>query len=378
MNKFVYLDNAATTRIDDRVLKAMLPYMTDEYGNASSQYSLGRRAANALSDARDFIASAVGCSAEEIYFTSGGTESDHWALRGVYAARLGHIVLSAIEHPALLSCADDLKKSGAEVTLVMPDGTGTVSAEAVADAIRGDTVFVGVMSANNETGVIQPAGEIAEACAERGVFFYSDCVQSAGVIPFDVSETGGIGFSAHKFHGPKGTGVLYLKKGTRIARLIAGGRQERGLRGGTSDVAGAVGCAKALEIALAGREENTARIRSLRDRFLEKVLGTVAGTHLNGDGERRLPANANIRFDGCKGDKLLMMLDMRGIAVSTGSACAAGAVAPSHVLTAMGLDEVQARSSVRFTFGKYNTEEDAEIAADALAECVKRIRSGKV
>ncbi len=370
----IYLDHAATTRLDDDVLAEMLPYLTESFGNASSQHMCGRIAANALTSARDRIAAAMGAKGGQIYFTSGGTESDNWALRGIYAAMKGHIVLSAIEHPALLKCAEDLQKQGAEVTLVNPDSSGIVSPQSIKKAIKDDTVFVGVMSANNETGVIQPTAEIAAVCAERNIFFYCDCVQSAGVLPFVYDGVGGIGFSAHKFYGPKGAGVLWLKKGARVERLIAGGRQESGLRGGTSNVAAAVGCAAALEKAVKCRERNNKKIAEVRDYFLDRVLGEISGTALNGDRNKRLPSNANISFEGCSGDRLLALLDMRGICVSTGSACAAGATTPSHVLTAMGLSDDMARSSVRFTFGRENTIEDADKTVEALKEIVRKLR----
>ncbi len=370
----IYLDHAATTRIDGDVLAQMMPYLTDNFGNASSQYACGRASANALTLARDKIAEAMGAKSGQIYFTSGGTESDNWALKGIYGAAKGHIVLSAIEHPALLNCAEDLKKQGASVTYVYPDSSGIVRPQSVEKAITAETVFVGVMSANNETGVIQPVSEIAKICADRGVFFYSDCVQSAGVLPFCFDGVGGIGFSAHKFYGPKGIGVLWLKKGARIARLISGGRQESGLRGGTSNVAAAVGCAAALEKAVKCRDENNKKIAAVRDYFLDKVLFEIGGTSLNGDRQNRLPSNANICFSGCSGEQILTLLDMRGICVSTGSACAAGATTPSHVLTAMGLDEGAARSSVRFTFGRENTFEDVDITVAALKQIVERIK----
>ncbi len=364
----IYLDHAATTKPDQDVLEAMLPYLKENYGNSQSQYSLGRQAAIAVTNARDYVSSVLGCTSEEVYFTSGGTESDNWALRGIYESTKGHIVLSAIEHPALLSLADDLKKEGADITYVYPGFSGRINPKDVEAAIKDNTCFVGVMSANNETGVIQPTDEIARICKERGIFFFSDCVQSAAVLPFEKGLSG-LSFSAHKFYGPKGVGVLYIKKGTPISRLIAGGRQERGLRGGTTNVAGIVGLHKALEIALSHMDENNKKVVSLRDAFLDRVLCEIEGTFLNGDRNLRLPANANISFDGCLGEQILVLLDMKGIAVSTGSACAAGAVTPSHVLTAMGLDEGRCSSAVRFTFGKDNTPEEV----DETVECLKQI-----
>ncbi|MCD8205149.1 MAG: cysteine desulfurase [Clostridia bacterium] len=370
----IYLDHAATTRPDGEVLSAMMPYLTDSYGNASSQYEIGRRAAGAVSEARDLIASLVGSKSEEIFFTSGGTEADNWALRGAYSARKGHIVLSAIEHPALLSCAEDMKKEGAEITLVNPGADGLITPEAVESAMRDDTVFVGVMAANNETGVVQPVKEIGRMCAEKGVFFFSDHVQTAGVLPFMTPYVGGLSFSAHKIYGPKGVGVLMVKKEVKINRLVAGGRQERNQRGGTTNVAGIVGCAKALEIAVRDAEKNNRRISALRDEFVRGTLQKIPGSRLNGCASERLPSNANIMFPGCTGEKILMLLDARGIAVSTGSACAAGAVEPSHVLLAMGLSDEEARSSVRFTFGRENTEKDVSDTLSALEDAISTLR----
>lgn len=373
----IYLDHAATTPLDGGALEAMRPYLTTVYGNASSQHSYGRAAANAVISARDKIAGIMGVSSDNLYFTSGGTEAGNTALKGVCAATRGkgrHIVLSAIEHPALLSSARDMCAYGYELTLVNPSENGEVSAEDVARAIRPDTVFVGVMSANNETGILQPVKDIYAVCRERGVFFYCDCVQTAGVLPFADFPADGIGFSAHKFYGPKGFGGLYVGGNHVFKRLLSGGEQERGLRGGTTFVAGAVGCAYALEKAYANADVNNAKVCALRDGFVNRVLEEIDGTHLNGGSNGRLPSNANISFDGCDGEQILFALDLWGIAVSTGSACSSGAVTPSHVLTAMGLDEKRVKGAVRFTFGKYNTEQEADITVNALKEVVRKIR----
>ncbi len=377
----IYLDHAATTPLDEKVLQAMTPYLTHRFGNAASQHSYGREAANAVQNARDDMARILGVRPEELYFTSGGTESGNTALKGVCRFNGGrgrHIVLSAIEHPALLESAYDLRKEGFGLTLVSPDADGIVSAEAVGQAIRPDTVFAGVMAANNETGVVQPVAEIYDVCKARGVFFYCDCVQIAGVLPFGDFPADGIGFSAHKFYGPKGFGALYMRSGSYFTRLISGGGQEKGLRGGTTDVAGAVGCACALKNAVADMQKNNAKVKALRDSFINGVLGGIEGTRLNGDGKMRLPSNANVSFDGCDGEQILFALDMRGVAVSTGSACSSGAVTPSHVLLAMGLGEARARSAVRFTFGKYNTEEEVAETLHILKQTVKKIRGQSV
>ena len=376
----VYLDHAATTPLDGRVLQAMTPYLTEIYGNASSQHSYGRKAANAVTEARDKIADIMGVSPSELYFTSGGTEAGNTALKGVCAALRGcgrHVVLSALEHPALISSANDMREYGYEITLVNPAEKGIVSAESVAGAIRPDTVFVGVMAANNEVGTIQPIKDIYAACREKNVFLYCDCVQTAGVLPFGLFPADGIGFSAHKFYGPKGFGGLYVRGNCRFERLISGGEQERGLRGGTTYVAGAVGCARALEIAEREAQSNNENIRKLRDLFVKRVLAEIEGTHVNGDLQNRLPSNANISFDGCDGEQILFALDLAGIAVSTGSACSSGAVTPSRVLTSMGLDEGRVKSAVRFTFGRGNTLQETEYAAVKLKEAVERIRAQK-
>lgn len=376
----IYLDHAATTPLDGEVLEKMTPYLTVIYGNASSQHAFGRAAANAVQDARDRIADVMGVSANSLYFTSGGTEAGNTVLKGVCAAnrdRGRHIVLSAIEHPALLSSAEDMRKYGYEVTLVKPAENGAVSAESVAQAIRPDTVFAGVMAANNETGVIQPIEEIYSVCRQRGVFLYCDCVQTAGVLDFARFPADGIGFSAHKFYGPKGFGGLYVRGNCKFERLLSGGAQEKGLRGGTTYVAGAVGCAYALEKAVENAAENNAKVAALRDGFLKSVLSGIDGAHLNGGSSERLPAHANVSFDGCSGEQIAFALDLKGIAVSTGSACSSGAVKASNVLTAMGLDEERVKGAVRFTFGKYNTQEEVETTVTALKEIVEKIRKTK-
>ncbi len=373
----IYLDHAATTPLDKDVLDKMTPYLTSVYGNPASQHCFGREAANAVDGARDKIAQIMGVGADELYFTSGGTESGNTAIKGVCAARADkgkHIVISAMEHPALLESAKDLAAYGYETTLVKPDEKGLVSAESVRAAVRPDTVFVGVMAANNEVGTIQPIKEIYEVCKQTGVFFYCDCVQTAGVLSFSCFPADGIGFSSHKFYGPKGFGGLYIKRGSRFKRLIAGGSQERRLRGGTTYVAGAVGCAYALGKAVKNAAENNKKIAAVRDYFLDGVLGGIEGTHLNGDRNSRLPSNANISFDGCGGEQILFALDLKGIAVSTGSACSSGAVTPSHVILSMGLGEERAKSAVRFTFGRDNTFKEADEVISALKEIVNKIR----
>lgn len=375
----IYLDHAATTPLDKDVLEAMKPYLTDVFGNAASQHSYGRAAANALQNARDKIAAIMGVNADNLYFTSSGSEADNTAIKGIVRRRLGegkaHIVLSAFEHHALLESAADLIKEGAEVTLVNPDESGIISPESIMNALRDDTVFVAVMAANNEVGTVQPIKEIYKACRERNIFFFCDCVQIAGVLPFADFPADGVSFSAHKFYGPKGFGGLYMRGNAPFYRLISGGGQERGLRGGTSFVAGAVGCAYALEKAVADMAENNKKIAYVRDEFLKGVFENISGARLNGDRVKRLPGNANISFDGCDGEQILFALDLKGVAVSTGSACSSGAVTPSHTLLSMGLGERRAKSAVRFTFGKENTLKDVEETLAVLKTAVERIRS---
>ena len=372
----IYLDNAATTPLDGEVLNAMLPYLKENFGNPSSQHGAGRTAAVAVLNARDRISKLIGCKADEVFFVSGGTEAGNWALKGVcsFYGEKKHIVVSAIEHPALIESAKDMQKFGYEVTFVNPDENGIIQPEAVKKAIRVDTAFCAVMHANNETGVIQPVEEIGAVCKSRGVFYYCDCVQTAGVLPFPTAHCDALGISAHKLYGPKGVGAIYINGKAVISRLISGGKQERGLRGGTTNTAGVVGLAAALENASACAEDNNKKITALRDYFVNKVLTEIDFTHVNGGGAI-LPATANISFDGCDGENILFLLDLNGIAVSTGSACSAGAVTASHVLTAMGLSLTRVKSAVRFTFGKYNTFEEVDKTVSVLKQAVEKIRS---
>ena len=379
--KTIYLDNASTTPLDNGVLEAMLPYLKENYGNPSSQHSAGRVASEGVLRSRDKIANLLGCKPDEVFFVSGGTEAGNWALKGACSAAAGrgkHIIVSAIEHPALIESAKDMQKFGYEVSFIGSDGSGRINPADVENAIRADTVFCAVMHANNETGVIQPVEEIGGICKKLGVFYYCDCVQTAGVLPLPVNSCDALGISSHKFYGPKGFGALYIRDGAEISRLISGGKQERGLRGGTVNAASAVGCAVALENAFRGMDENNERISKLRDNFVKKVLSEIEGSHLIGSGDR-LPSNANISFDGCNGENILFVLDLNGIAVSTGSACSAGASSVSHVLTAMGLSFDRVKSAVRFTFGKDNTEEEVEIVVSALKKAVAKLReNGRV
>ena len=376
--KTIYLDHAATTPLDNRVLAAMQPYLAEDFGNSDSRYSLGRRASLAVLSSRDKILSLIGGGGGNLYFTSSGSEANSWALKGVCAANFGkrnRIILSAIEHPSLLRAAEDMAVFGFETELVRPDSSGTVRPESVERALnKGGAAFVGVMRVNNETGVIQPSGEIYRLCRTAGAFFFCDCVQAAGSLPIECGFADGVSLSAHKFYGPKGVGALWLKKGTRIARLISGGQQEGGLRGSTTNVAGVVGMAEALSIACADLEENGDKVRALRDKFLSVLLSGVEDARLVGDEINRLPSNANVAFSGCRGEEIMFALDRQGVCVSTGSACSSGASKPSPVLLSMGLSEEEAASCVRFTFGRENTLAEAGLAAELTAAAVRALR----
>lgn len=376
----VYCDNAATTAVTRAVLEAMMPYLTECFGNASSGYRLGRQAAKAVLDARRSIAAELGAESDEIFFTSCGSESDNWAVRG--AAELGalagkrHIVTTAVEHHAVLNCCKHLERLGFEVTYLMPDRFGKVSAESVEGALRDDTALVSVMTANNEVGTLMPVAEIGRICRERGVLFHTDAVQAAGHIPVNVREVGAdmLSLSGHKLHAPKGVGALFIRRGVKLPSFIDGGSQEYGRRAGTENVAGIVGLAKALSDAADSLAERTERLTRMRGRLEQALLG-IEGARLNGHPDDRLPATVNVSFGGLEGESLLVMLDMYGISASSGSACTTGQDAPSHVLTAMGLTEDAAKSSIRFSLGDDCTDEDIGYLVQAVPEAVARLRS---
>ena len=378
--KRIYLDNAATTPLSDEARAAMQPYGAELFGNADSRHSFGRDAAAALASARARIAGCIGAAPEEIYFTSGGTESDNWALKGAALAHgRGRVVISAVEHPAVYESARQLERLGFGLAVLPVDGEGFVSADDLAAVMDGDVFLVSVMSANNETGSIQPVRELADIAHSCGALFHTDAVQAAGSIPLDVKALGCdmLSLSAHKFGGPKGFGALYVKEGVRLEALHSGGEQERGRRGGTSDVAGACGTAAALKAAVVRMTEESARVRALKDGFAARVLNGIDGARLNGttDAERTLPGIVNFRFDGITGEELLFSLDLAGIAVSNGSACSAGSSEPSRTLLALGLTAEEAKGAVRFSFGRGNTAEDAERAYTALRDAVRRLRA---
>lgn len=380
MEKRIYFDHAATTPLDKRVLDKMMPYFTENYGNANSQHMFGRDAMSAVDEARDTVARIINCKPSELYFTSGGTEADNWALRGAADAmkeKGRHLIISAIEHAAMLSTAKELEKDGFEVTLAPVDADGVIDLVALEKAIRPDTVFIGCMYANNEVGSIQPIKQIVRMAHERGILCFTDAVQAAGVIKLDVKELGVdmMSFSGHKIYGPKGIGALYIKNGVRIKSILTGGHQERTKRGGTTNVPAVVGFAEAFRLAEEELVKNAEYVTALRERFIEGVLKNVPAVKLNGHRTNRLPANADFSFEFIEGESILFSLDLAGIAVSSGSACSSGSLEPSHVLLAMGLPEELAHGSIRFTFGKHNTAEEVDYAVQVIKDTVERLRA---
>ncbi|HOA41127.1 MAG: cysteine desulfurase NifS [Halanaerobiales bacterium] len=380
MNK-IYLDHAATTPIIPEVLAAMEPYLKDYYGNPSSVYSLGQRAAHAVSEAREKVARAIGAKEEEIIFTSGGSEADNTAIKGVVFALQNkgkHIVTSKIEHPAILSTCEQLEKHfGFEVTYLDVDKEGFVDPEDVRKALRQDTILVSIMLANNEIGTIEPIKEISRIVKERDIYFHTDAVQAMGQIPIDVNELGIdlLSLSSHKINGPKGMGALYVKRGVKLLPLIAGGAQERNRRAGTENVAGIVGFAKAMELASEKLEENVAFLRKLRNKLINGIEKNIDHVILNGPrDEHRLPNNVNFSFRYIEGESILLNLDMLGIAASSGSACSSGSLDPSHVLLAIGHSHETAHGSLRLSLGKGNTEEEIDYVIDILPGIINKIR----
>ncbi len=379
MEKQIYFDHAATTPLCKQALEKMMPYLTDVYGNANSQHYFGREAVKGVDEARDTIAKLINAKPSEIYFTSGGTEADNWALRGIahaYKNKGNHIIISPIEHAAMLTTVKELEKEGFTYSLMKVNPDGIVDVESLVELIRPETIFIGCMFANNEVGTIQPIKEIVEIAKERNIVCFTDAVQAAGVIKLDVKELGVdlMSFSGHKFYGPKGVGVLYIRNGLKISSIITGGHQERTRRGGTTNVPNIVGMAEAFKIAHEEMEENRKYVTMLRDRFIDGVIKSVPYVKLNGDRVKRLPANADFSFEFIEGESILFSLDLAGIAVSSGSACSSGSLEPSHVLLAMGLKEELAHGSIRFTFGKHNTVEEVDYAIKTLSDAVKRLR----
>ncbi len=380
MNKIIYADNAASSQLSSSVFEAMKPYLTVEYGNPSSIYSIGRQARAAVEKARRQVASALGAQPGDIYFTSGGSEADNWAIKGT-AHRLAaqgkrHIITTNFEHHAVLHTAEALKKEGFDITYLPVDGDGLVSPQQVSDAIREDTALVSIMFANNEIGTIQPIAEIGAVCRQRGVLFHTDAVQAIGHVEIDVDAMNidMLSLSAHKFHGPKGVGVLYARKGPQPVILIDGGAQEKGRRAGTENVAGIVGLGQAITDACANIPARNQKISAMRDRLIDGLI-TLPRVRLNGSREHRLPGNCNLSFEGIEGESLLLMLDASGICASSGSACTSGSLDPSHVLLAIGLPHEVAHGSLRLTLGDYNTMEDVDFILKTVPPIVERLRA---
>ena len=376
----IYADNAATTKMSSTAIEAMLPYMDRIYGNPSSLHTAGQQAAEALQSARERIAACLGCQPREIYFTSGGSEADNQAL--ISAAKIGerkgkkHIISTAFEHHAVLHTLQGLEKQGFEVELLPVGETGTVTAQQVADAIREDTCLVSVMYANNEIGSVLPVGEIGKVCRESGVVFHTDAVQAAGHLPIDVKEQqiDLLSLSAHKFHGPKGIGVLYARQGLALTTLIAGGAQERGKRAGTENIPAIMGMAAALEEACAHMEENARAVSVLRDKLIAG-LSKIPHCALNGDPVHRLPGNVSFCFEGIEGESLLLLLDAKGICASSGSACTSGSLDPSHVLLAIGRPHEVAHGSLRLSLCHWNTEEEVDEILRVIPQVVEYLRN---
>lgn len=380
MERFVYADNAATTKISKPVLDAMLPYLTEEYGNPSSLYRFGNQAKRAIEKARKEVADVLNADPFEIIFTAGGTEADNWVkeiMRSLKNKGKNHFITSAVEHHALIHSAQRLEKEGFEVTYIPVDREGQINPEDIKKAIRPETGLVSTMFANNEIGTIHPIKEIGAICREAGVLFHTDAVQAAGHIKIDVKEMNidMLSLSAHKFHGPKGTGAFYCRRGIALNSLIDGGAQERGKRAGTENVAGIVGLGTAIRIANEEMEETTKRVSAMRDRLIDGILEKIPQCRLNGPRENRLPGNCNISFLGIEGESLLLRLDLAGIAASSGSACASSSLDPSHVLLAIGLPHEVAHGSVRLSLSDFNTEEDVDYILEKLPEIVSTLRS---
>lgn len=379
MKKMIYLDNAATTRTAPEVVDAMLPYFTEFYGNASTVYEFGGKSKEAVSKAREIIANAIGAKENEIYFTAGGSESDNWAIKATaeaYKSKGKHIITSKIEHHAVLHTCQWLEQNGFEVTYLDVDENGVVKLEELKKAIRPDTILITIMFANNEIGTIEPVAEIGKIAKEHGILFHTDAVQAFGQVPINVDELNidMLSTSGHKLNGPKGIGFLYIRKGVKIRSFVHGGAQERKRRAGTENVPGIVGFGKAVELAVSTMEERTAKEAELRDYLIDRVLKEVPFTRVNGHRKNRLPNNVNLCFQFIEGESLLIMLDMKGICGSSGSACTSGSLDPSHVLLAIGLPHEIAHGSLRLTLGADTTKEDIDYTVDAIKEIVAQLR----
>ena len=375
----IYLDNNATTKTDEEVVKAMLPYLLENYGNPSSIYKIGRDTRKAVEEAREKVAKALNCEANEIYFTSGGSESDNTAIKGIahsYKEKGNHIITSKIEHPAVLETCKELEKEGFEVSYIGVDENGIINLKELEASIKPSTILISVMFANNEIGTIQPIKEIGKIAKENNIYFHTDAVQAVGNVKIDVKELNldSLSLSAHKFYGPKGVGALYVKKGVKFNKFISGGHQERNKRAGTENVAGIVGLGKAIELAYQDLDKHNEKIKELRDYYVEKVTKRIPYIKINGDTKKRLPGNSNISFRFIEGEGLLLNLDLKGICASSGSACTSGSLDPSHVLLAIGLPHEIAHGSLRISIGKYNTKEEIDYVIECLVEIVGRLR----
>ena len=380
MPKTIYLDNAATTKLKPEVLDSMMPYLTERYGNPSSIHSFGAECNVACENARKAIAGLINAKDNEIYFTSGGSESDNWAIKSVAYMKRDkgrHIITSGIEHHAVMETCEFLAREGFEVTFVGVDDQGIIKIDELKAAIRPDTILISVIYANNEIGTIQPIREIGELARSKGIIFHTDAVQAFGHIPIDVEKENidMLSASAHKIHGPKGIGMLYIKNNVKLMPMIHGGPHERKRRAGTSNVPGIVGFGKAAELSKISMAENNVKITENRNYFIDRVLKEIPHSRLNGDRDRRLPGNSNISFRFIEGESMLMLVDMKGIAASTGSACASGSLDPSHVLLAIGLPHEIAHGSIRTTMSEFTTREELDHTVEALKEVVSKLRA---
>lgn len=376
----VYLDNNATTALTPEVLEAMLPYYGENFGNSSSIHWFGRECRKAVEDGRDNVAALIGADPSEIVFTGGGSEADNMAIKGVAYQQMGkgrHIITTRIEHHAVLDTCKFLGKNGFEITYLPVDQYGLVDPQSLRDSIRDDTILVTIMHSNNEMGTLQPIEELASIAREKGIIFHTDAVQSMGKVDTDVNKLGVdlLTFSAHKLHGPKGVGGLYIRKKTKLTPLIHGGHQENGRRAGTENVAGIVGMGKAFELAAVDMEAKNDYIRGIRDNLEDAVVDTIPEVQVNGHPEKRLPNTTNISFKFVEGESLLINLDLKGVAISTGSACTSGSLEPSHVLQAMGIPHEVIHGSLRFSFSSMNTKEDVEYTMEVLPGIVEKVRA---
>ena len=376
----IYVDNAATTKMNAAVAEEMIPFMTEFYGNPSSIYLEGREAKRAVEKSREQVAKAISAEPKEIYFTGSGTEADNWAVRSAasaYSNKGKHIITSSVEHHAVLHTCQDLEKQGCEVTYLPVDEYGRVSVEDLRNSIRPDTILVSIMFANNEIGTIMPVKEIGAVCRENGVLFHTDAVQAIGMCEINVEELNidMLSLTAHKFHGPKGAGALYVRQGVKLTPFITGGAQERGKRAATENVPGIVGLGKAIELAAENIPERQKKLSELRDYYIEKVLNKIPYSRLNGHPKDRLPGNANISFQFIEGEGMLLRLDMKGISASSGSACTSGSLDPSHVLLAIGLKHEESHGSLRVSFDETNTKEQVDYIVDELADIIELLRN---